>query len=208
MSIDILSPAYRITVGIMYFADITATTGGVNTYATPKGVNSIKNIGVTKQKSEQKVFASGFTYKYSSRKTGSQIQVSALQLPKDIIRKYAGKTVSTNKGFSFEQITDDLPEFATGYTTEYSDGKKVFKWFPRCVLAEYDDTVETSTDTPTEPSVAYQIVALPYNGLIEVEYDQSQVVSGKTPLSEEQFFAAVISKTDDALVDSEATAGA
>lgn len=197
-------PDYEISVGNAYFADITVAEG-VTTYGQPVGVESIKSVGITKQKAEQTVYASGITYNYSSRKTGSQIVVQALQLPADLVRKYLGKAVSTNKGFSFEQTSDNLPEFAFGYTTEYSNGDKVFKWFPRCKLIDHNPTSETATETPTEPDKSYTILAMPVNKLIEVEYDQSQVATGKVPFTEAAFFTDVIDKVNHTLVDTEET---
>lgn len=197
-------PDYEVSVGNAYLADIT-TNQGSRTYGQPVGVESIKSIGITKQKAEQTVYASGITYNYSSRKTGSQLAVSALQLPPDFVRKYLGKAVSTNKGFAFDQTSDDLPEFAFGYTTEYSNGDLVFKWYPRCKLIDHNPTSETATDTPNEPDKSYTILAMPLNKLIEVEYDQSQVAAGKMPLTEAAFFTDVIDKVDHTLVDSEET---
>lgn len=200
-------PDYEITVGNAYFGSFTES-GGTRTYDDVVGLESIKSVGITKQKAEQTVYASGITYNYTSRKTGSQITVNALEVPADLVRKYLGKTVSTKKGFSFDQTTDILPEFAFGYSTEYSNGDKVFKWFPRCKLIDHNPSSETSTESQVEPDKSYTILAMPYNGLIEVEYDQSQVdTTSDVPLSEETFFTAVIDKVDHDTVDSETAVG-
>ena len=203
MAIAILHPEYEITVGNAYFADTATEEAGVKTFDTPKGVESIKSVGLTRQKAETTVYASGITYAYTSKKTGSQIAVSALALPGDMVRKYLGQAVSTNKGFSFEGTDDKLPEFAFGYSTEYTDGKKVFKWFPRCKLIDFNPTSATATDSTPEPDKSYTILALPYSKLIEVEYDQHQVDPTKVPLTEDAFFAAVIASKEDAIIDTE-----
>lgn len=200
-------PDYEITVGNAYFAGFSESAG-TRSYDDVVGLEAIKSVGITKQKAEQTVYASGITYNYTSRKTGSQITVNALEIPADLVRQYLGKTVSTNKGFSFDQTTDILPEFAFGYSTEYSNGDKVFKWFPRCKLIDHNPSSETATESPVEPDKSYTILAMPYNGLIEVEYDQSQVdTTSDVPLPEETFFTAVIDKVDHATVDSETAAG-
>ena len=196
-------PDYEITVGNAYFAGFTESSG-TRSYDDVVGLEAIKSVGITKQKAEQTVYASGITYNYTSRKTGSQITVNALEIPADLVRKYLGKTVSSKKGFAFDQTSDVLPEFAFGYSTEYSNGDQVFKWFPRCKLIDHNPSSETATESPVEPDKSYTILAMPYNKLIEVEYDQSQVdTTTKVPLSEETFFTQVIDKVDHEKVDSE-----
>lgn len=205
MTVVIKHPAYQISVGNAYFADVASVANGVNTYGTPYGVESIKSVGLTKQKAEQTIHASGITYEYASKKSSTQIALGAVALPAATLRKYLGNTVSTNKGFGFETADDTLPEFAFGYTTEYSNGDKVFKWYPRCKLIAHDPSVETSTDTPTDPNLAHTILAMPYgtDRLIEVSYDQSEVDAAKVPYTEDEFFTQVVSTKTDVFVDAE-----
>ncbi len=205
MPITILKPAYEITVGRAYFADRTVSEGTVS-FATPIGVETIKSIGVAKQKAEQKLHGSGMVYMLASKKTGAQYTVGAIALPPDLLRKYSGKIASPNKGFAYETANDVSPEFAFGYVTEYSDGKKRFVWAPRCQMTSADNTLETSSDQPVDPNKSYVIVAMPESGYIEVEYDQSLVITGKKPLTEEEFFAAVIASNESAVIDSEVAA--
>lgn len=202
--VTIKHPDYIVSVGNAYFADRTVAENGTVTYGTVEGVDTIKSIGISKQKAEQKIFASGRVYKFQSKKTGTQLSTNVVALPAAMLRKLQGKAVSTNKGFAFEQSIDNPPEFAFGYTREYSSGLKVFVWNPRCQLTSADITVDTSSEQPTDPSYPYVIITMAdAAGMIEVEYDQSEVVTGKKPLTEDEFFAVVIDKVTDAKVDSE-----
>ena len=205
MAITIEKPAYIVTVRNAYFADRTVTEGVVS-YGTTKGVSSIKQVGIAKQKTEQKIHASGLIYDYASQKTGANISVQATQLPDDIVRKYEGITV--NGGFGFESSGDQPPEFAFGYYSEYSDGNLLMYWYPRCKMTQADYTDETSTDSPRDPARDYVIVAMPTDdGVICVSYDQSKVATGKTPYTPEQFFTQVIDSPTHAKVGAEPTSG-
>lgn len=196
--------SYVISTGNAYFAD-RIDTAGVITFDTPVSVDTIKSVGVNTTKAEQTIFASGKIYSHEVRKVSKQYTVDAVSLPRDIVRKYLGKAVSTNKGFAFETDRDVPPEFAFGTVTEYKSGKKVFNWAPRCQLITFDPTVLTATDAAADPTEQYVIMVMPHgdDGTFEVEYDQSQVDAAKVPLTETAFFAAVVDSKDNALIDSE-----
>jgi phi13 family phage major tail protein len=204
MAITIEKPAYIVTVRNAYFADRTVS-GNTVTYGTTKGVSSIKQVGISKQKTEQKIHASGLVYDLSSQKAGANLSVQAVQLPLDLIRKYEGETVEG--GFSFESSDDQSPEFAFGYYSEYSDGNLLMYWYPRCKMTQADYTDETSTDSPHDPARDYVIVALPTDDkVICVTYDQSKVPTGKIPYTAEEFFTQVIDSPTHAKVGAEPTA--
>ncbi len=205
MAITIEKPAYLMTVRNAYFADRTVTEGVVS-YGTTKGVSSIKQVGIAKQKTEQKIHASGLVFDLTSQKSGANLSVQAVQLPADLIRKYEGVVV--NGGFGFESSDDQLPEFAFGYYSEYSNGNLLMYWYPRCKLTQADYTDETSTDSPRDPARDYVIMALPTDDkVICVTYDQSKVPTGKTPYTAEEFFTQVIDSPTHAKVGAESTAG-
>ena len=205
MAITIEKPAYIVTVRNAYFADRTVS-GNTVTYGTTRGVSSIKQVGISKQKTEQKIHASGLVYDLSSQKAGANLSVQAVQLPLDLIRKYEGETVEG--GFSFESSDDQSPEFAFGYYSEYSDGNLLMYWYPRCKMTQADYTDETSIDSPRDPARDYVIVAMPTDdGVICVSYDQSKVATGKTPYTPEQFFTQVIDSPTHAKVGAEPTSG-
>lgn len=206
MSFTLTTPDYFETVGKAFLAKITAVTGGVNTYADPIAVDTIKEVGVSETRTEQTIYTSGTVLKKTSKHTMSDLAVSATALPPDFLRWALGREVDTNGGFCFAKSGDKPKEFAFGYTFDYSGGEQVFVWHPRCTLSKADRTVKTSDSNATDPSNAYTIVALPYaasDNLIQVEYDQTTVLSTKNPLTEAQFFAAVISSESDPLIGTE-----
>lgn len=203
-TIPVLHPSYHLSVLCAYFA-AKAASG----YEAVQAVESIKSIGKADQKAEQTVYASGITYNYTSRKTGTQLTLGVVALPTEMVRQISGKQVSTKGGFAFVTSADDGGEFAYGQAYENSDNTQCFEWFPRCKLVTADQTKNTSTAQAEDPSESYVILAMPTaDKLISVEYDQRTVTEGMTPLTAEQFFAHVIASKDDPTIDSEEAAGA
>ena len=183
MTIAIRKPDYWVSVGNAYFYDDAMTA--------PEGVNSIKEIGISEDKAEQKLYGSGIVYEVVSQTTSTQITVTAIQLPEEWTNKYLGRTI--DGAFNMQTVTDRLKEFSFGYTVEYSDGKKIFKWFPRCQMTLADETIATRTADPVDPQRQYTIVAMPTaEGVVRVSYDQQQVTEGEAALTEDEFFAQVL----------------
>ena len=207
MPIAVQTPDYLETVKNAYLAEIASAAAGVNTYSTPTAVNTIKEVGVSEQKTEATIYASGTVLKKAAKHTMTNLAVSATALPASFLRKVLGRTPDTHGGFCFAKSGDVPKEFAFGYVFEYSNGDLVFHWHPRCTLATADKTVKTSDANALDPSNAYSIVALPYgpNLIIDVEYDQSEVIDTKNPLTEDTFFATVISTVDDIRIGTETT---
>lgn len=197
MTITIKKPAYKITVGNAYFADVNPdAAAGAYQYKTTEGVESIKEIGVSLEKAESTIYASGITYDVTQQKTGESITVDAVQLPKELIRKYLGevKPSGDRGGVSIATTDDKAPEFAFGYSVEYSDGNQVFRWYPRCKLIAADETAATRDESASDPSDSYEIMAMPLDELICAKYDQSQTTGGA--VTEAEFFEKVVSKVD------------
>lgn len=205
MSITILTPDYDLSVLEAYYAFNGVSPG---TFEAPVGVNTIKSVGLAEQRATGTVYASGGILKSISRQNASQLTVGATALPIAFKRRALGRAISANVGFSSNKTGDVPLEFAFGYATEYSSGKQVFHWCPRCTLVTADASVETKTDGAENPNSSYVILAMPFGvgKNIEIVYDQSEVVANKVPLTGAQFFAAVISSLTNAIVDTE-TAG-
>lgn len=193
--ITIRKPDYWVTVGNAYFFD--------DTMDAVEGVSSIKNVGISEDKAEQKLYASGNVYEVVSQTTSTQITVDAIQLPAEWTNRYLGRTVV---GAANEQkTTDRLAEFAFGYTITYSNGDKIFKWFPRCQMTTADETIATKTNEAVEPQRQYVIVSTPLEtGVTRVEYDQS-LEKGEKKLDENTFYSAVRKSAEEvnALVTAE-----
>lgn len=188
MTIEIRKPDYWITVGNAYFYD--------DSMSATEGVMSIKEVGVSEDKAEQKLYASGRVYEVVSQTSSTQITVNAIQLPSEWVNKYLGRK---QVGAANEQKTSDrLVEFSFGYSIQYSGGAFIFKWFPRCTLTTADETISTKTDDPYDPDRQYTIVAMPTDdGVVRVEYDQS-LVEGESAVTEEKFFEKVLRTAQEA----------
>lgn len=178
-------PDYWITVGNAYFWD--------DEMEAPEGVSTIKQIGVSEEKAEQKIYGSGVVYEVVSQTSSTQIDVDAIQLPTKWVDRYQGRE---GDGAATEQkTTDRLKEFAFGYTIMYSGGDKIFKWYPRCQLTSADETISTKTADAVDPSRKYTIIAMPTDKqVVNVTYDQSKLTEEEreTMLDEDAFFKQVV----------------
>ena len=205
MPITMESIVYKETVKNAYLAKTTLVAPGANTYATPTGVDSIKQVTKAEQRSELTIYASGKVFKKTSKHSATNLGIDALSLPAAFVKWALGHASDTNGGFGFDKSTDIPVEFALGLAYDNSDGSSAFEWYPRCILSNGDETVKDPGANPTDPSKSYAIVALPYgdDDIIRIEYDQMEVSALKNPLTEAQFFAAVLSTEANALVGTE-----
>lgn len=205
MPIELKDIVYIETVKNGYLAKTTAIAPGANTFSTPFATDSIKQVAKSEDRSSVTITASGKVWKKVSKHTATNLGIDALSLPAEFVRWALGHASDANGGFGFDAGEDDPQEFACGFAYLNSDGSSAFEWYPRCVLSNGDVTIKDSGTAATDPSTAYKVVALPYGdgNLIRVEYDQQQVLPTKVPLTEAAFFAAVLDKTDNALVGTE-----
>lgn len=202
MALSKVSAPFPVTVGNIYFGD--AETGEVVT------VEYAKTVGLTVTQSTLNITGSGKITDIIASITGLEIALSSSRLPKEIVRKYRGQEVSENKGFSAINTDDNLVPFAFGFTVKNSNGKSVFNWLPNVTMTENNATYNTKpAEGDNDPVQDTTINAIPDgdSGDILVEYDQSEVTEGFTPLTEKEFFAQVISSMDDPLIDSEEAQG-
>lgn len=197
--ITIRKPDMVISIGNAYWAEKLADEEGNPAYAKTEGTQSIKSIGVANNKSSTQVWASGVLYEVSEQTSDAQLTVSALELPHEWLKSMKGvETAEGVDALMFESIDDEGKEFAFGYTVFYKNGKKLFKWYPRCRLTEHNPSYDTRTETPDEKPQSYTVVAMPLNGILSVTYDQCLLAEGDTAIEEDTFFEKVIYSKEQA----------
>ena len=198
MAITTATAPYPVTVGNMYFGDLTL--GDI------LKVEYARNVGISFIQTVQKIPGSGKITDIKSRITGIDVTLASSRLPKSIVRKYRGQTVSTNKGFSAVNENDTFVSFAFGFTVKNSDQTSAFHWLPNCTMTENNSSYDTAPpEGANDPVQDTKISAIPDSdsGDALITYDQSEVVAGKVPLTEEAFFAQVIKSMTDSIIDSE-----
>lgn len=205
MPITMEKIVYKETVKNGYLAKTTTVAPGANVYATPTGVDSIKQVQKSEERSDLTIYASGKVFKKVSKHSATKLGIDAICLPHAFVRWALGHSTDTNGGFGYDKSTDTPIEFAVGLAYDNSDGSSAFEWYPRCVLTNGDETVKDPGAAPTDPSNSYSVTALPYgdDDVIRIEYDQMDVSAAKNPLTEDQFFAVVLSTVANALVGTE-----
>ena len=189
---------YPVTVRDAYFADLQTDEIIRVGYMRTVGLSIIQNT--------QKIPGSGRITDQISRITGIDLSVASSRLPAEIVRKYRGKKVSENGGFSAINVKNKFPAFAFGFVVENSDQSFTFAWLPNCTMTENNETYQTTpVDGANDPVQDTTISALPdpESEDLLIDYNQGEVKEGFTPLTEEEFFAKVIKSFEDELIDSE-----
>lgn len=186
MAIVFQKPSYWVTVRDNFWDFLIAENGAARMYE-PDVYRSpvVKSIGLTGTVAEGNIYASGIVYDYTRQVQGAEIALDAVALDHALLDKATGAAV--NGGFVYDSSNDISKEFAFGYYLEQRNGEYVYYWHPRCILAQNDETIETSTDSAPDPSRSYTIKALPtIEGVWRIRYYTEDVQS---PLTPEAFFA-------------------
>lgn len=186
MAIINQKPSYWVTVRDNFWNFLQAEDGAARMYEGDVYRSPVvKSIGITGTVAEGNVYASGLVYDYTRQVQGAEIALDAVALEHSLIDKATGATAVD--GFVYDSSSDIGKEFAFGYYLEQRDGNYVYYWHPRCQLTQNDESVETSTDSATEPSRAFTIRALPTSeGVWRIRY---YTKDADEPLTPEEFFA-------------------
>lgn len=186
MTIVNQKPSYWVTVRDNFWNFLKAENGAARMYENEVYRSPVvKSIGLTGTVAEGNIYASGIVYDYTRQVQGAEIALDAVALEHALVDKATGASV--NGGFVYDSSNDVGQEFAFGYYLEQRDGNYVYYWHPRCQLTQNDETIETSTDSATDPSRSYTIRALPtMEGVWRIRYYTKDDVS---PLTPEEFFA-------------------
>ena len=199
MTIPLKHPSYFRTCLNSYFAKTTTVAPGANAYAVPFASDGIKKVGIAEQRESKTITASGKVFKITSKHSLTNLGIDAILLDPEFKRWALGHISDANGGLAAHKSTDQPVEFAFGCVFEYENGLLVFRWYPRCILSNGDETVSDPGTSAVDPSNSYTVVAMPYGtgDAIAIEYDQSLVLSTKNPLTEDVFFATVATSETD-----------
>ncbi len=190
------TPMYLITVKNGYFCVRTNTDNSAPTFETTVySVPTILNIGITPGLINKPVASSGIVFDRVVRKTGAEISLGVVQLPRELLNEIEGGVAST--AFFVENITSEGKEFAFGTYFERKDGSYSYVWFPRCKLQPAELSAETSTeDDFPDPEIGYTLSVMPLDNGIWAVWYHTALASG-TPLTPAQFFAAPYTNDDE-----------
>lgn len=187
-------PAYRVSVRDAFICFIDShTAGGAVTYENEiVRLPVLKSVGVRPDAQEKKIYASGIVYAQTTRVSGTDLEVDAVALPTDLVRKARGAVRVGTSGLSYDQAHPTRPEFAFGFIDDMSDGSEEYRFYPRCVLNIPEEDHETSEDEDPDPEDSYTISSMPTEeNVTRVYYATGDAATGKTPLTPEAFFGAL-----------------
>ena len=176
--------AYEVTVGDFFVDFMNANETGYE--GTLKRCPEIKTLKVQPDSSNKKIYASGKVRDVLANVRGATLALDVVALPAAFVDKARG-VVSAGQATSYEVAIPKLPPFGCGFTTEDADGKEVYYWCPYCKMTITDEEHNTSDDQDADPTVSYEIEAMPTDEKIwRVKYRTAD--AGQNPLTAEAFF--------------------
>ncbi|MEE8670431.1 MAG: phage tail protein [Heyndrickxia coagulans] len=107
-----------------------------------------------------------------TKNTAFSLAFNLAGLDREVRDKIFGKT--RHKGISFDNANPiEYPKFAVGCIFPLSDGSKLARWYPRCVVTPVEEKYTSGTDEMTVNDVTYTITADPllYNNNTMAELD-------------------------------------
>lgn len=143
----------------------------------------------------KEIYASGKLYDSIMKRKLVSIARSAIGMPKEVYDRASGNDVQG--AFTFAPVFPNRVHFAYGYYAELDDGTYCMRWYPDCVLGQFDGASTTETADMNDPNSEYTITAIPYGDNIKTEYFTGSVADGEKPLTVQQFFAQPIICKED-----------
>lgn len=183
MATTLIKPPYELTV-YDFFVHFDADDNGNE--ALDLQLPVVKSIGVKPSEQKQTIHASGVIYDTVSTVTEPTLSLSSVALPREFTDRADG---SVKKGCAAADVAQPIkPTFACGYWCGNSDGSKTYYYHPQCKLSYSDDeTHQTRTNAPVDPSVGRTVDIMPTDeGIWRVRYYTDGVTK---PLTPQEFFA-------------------
>lgn len=186
---DHTTPLYLVSVRDGYFCFRTNTDDSNPMYeATVHKVPTVKRAGIAWQLINKMIESSGIVYDHMLRKTGAEITLEVVELPREIIAKAEPGTATDDYVVVTKYV--EGTEFALGLCYERRDGTYSMVWFPRCKLIPGEVSAETSTESDfPDPTVTYTIKAMALNNGVVAVWNHQSEASGE-PVAPATFFAA------------------
>ena len=188
------------TVGAFYYAFNTPDENGefdLSTYETIVKSPIIKKVNVTPESETTTVRASGEDYDQVSQTSSIGLEVEVIAFDPSDLATAKGEKVNTN-GLVMGGASASRPYFACGYPVIKKDGKIALKWYPKCKLTENSEEVSTSDTSYSEQTSTVNITAYSFDGSNnKYVYLDSEMASYPEGMTEDKFFAQVITSADD-----------
>lgn len=187
-------PLRAVGVGAQYNCFTSNGPEAVNGYEPEvTKLNTVTSIDTTESRTVTPVYASNMIYDEDVTSQAPALAIANVAFPPRIIARMKGQRVEG--GFVIGS-TDDVGEyFAHGVVYPKRSGHVRFVWYPHCLLVDANSSAQTATqDSSNAQDQTINIQAYPFNeeGEYKVEYDTELLDVDTTPMTEAEFFAAVL----------------
>lgn len=137
-------PMPRIDVDMLYYALITQDViGSATTYAIPKALMGVNNIGYDPATQSATYDADGGAYATYSSDGDVKATVKVADLLSEDYAVLMGVYQDPNSGIIEEGVGDNPPELALGFRSQKSDGSYRFVWIMKGKFAKGSEAYAT-----------------------------------------------------------------
>ncbi len=194
MAIIMQKPFRNVGVGALYqcFED----AAGENGYSSDVYKSeALVKIGVSEQGKMDPIYGSSKVYDNDVIVSPPTLAVEVLAYDPANLARMRGSAVSG--GFVTRNRFDEGEYFAQGVVYPKRGGHFMYVWYPKCRMIDTSKDHETATKDSTggqNRTVNVQTYEFNDAGDWQIEYDTELLVAGETPLTEAEFFAAVLTE--------------
>jgi len=185
-------PFRSVGVGALYqcFEDAVGTNGySEDVYKS----EALVKIGVSEQGKLDPVYGSNKVYDNDVISSPPTLAIEALAYDPANLARMRGNAVSG--GFVTHNRYDEGEYFAQGVVYPKRGGHSKYVWYPKCRMIDTSKDHETaSKDSTSSQNRTVNVQTYEFNddGDWQIDYDTELLTEGAAPLTEAEFFAAVM----------------
>jgi len=168
----------------LFLAKVLTDAAAGATYDTPFEVPGVTEIGITRNNSNQSIYADDIAYETVQQQGDIDIAVSLAGLSAEKRAEVTGGSYSSSTG-AVEYDGSVVPEqYALGYRRQKANGEYRFHWFMKGSFTRPDSTATTKSGSVSPQAMQYSYRALNriYDDLLErsVDSDDENLPTGLT----------------------------
>ncbi len=186
------TPMRSVGVGSLYqnfFSTVTPGTYEAEVFYS----DVVATIKTSEERSSESVYGSNKIYEEDIVASPAMLEIEVLAYPPLNVARMRGNVVAG--GFVTHNRYDEGEYFAQGVVYPKRGGHLKYVWYPKCRLVDTNKESQTKNDGGNNSqNRTLSIQTYEYNdaGDWQIEYDTELLAAGVTPMTEAQFFAAVL----------------
>lgn len=170
-----MASANKVKFGLknVYYAKITAVSGGSYTYSTPVAIPGAVSLTGSPSGDSEDFYADNTIYYSSAANQGYEGELEVAMLPDSFLTDILGYTTDTN-GALVENSSVPTAEFALGFQVE-GDTKNRRTWYYNCSCTRPNNDAATleSSKTPQTQTMSIKMMPRITDNAVKVTMEES-----------------------------------